>query len=112
MFSLKSTGVEMSNLASESSIAKARIEFHYAKNQYFLTPNQLLLNASCIPEIPIYIIHGSRDLTCLPENAWNLHKALPSSNIEFLHNAGHLGSEQDMIDALIRATDSLSSDLK
>jgi proline iminopeptidase len=112
MFSLKSTGIEMSNLVSKSAIAKARIEFHYAKNHYFLTPNQLLLNATCIPEIPIYIIHGSRDLTCLPENAWNLHKALPSSNIEFLHNAGHLGSEEDMIDALIRATDSLSHDLK
>ena len=112
MFSLKSTGVEMGNTVSESAIAKARIEFHYAKNHYFLTPDQLLLNASRLPDIPVYIIHGSRDLTCLPENAWILHKSLPSSNIEFLHNAGHLGSEPDMIDALVRATDSLSNDLK
>jgi proline iminopeptidase len=112
MFSLKSAGVGISNNASESAIAKARIEFHYAKNHYFLSPNQLLLNASSIPDIPIYIVHGSRDLTCLPENAWSLHKSLPSSSIEFLHNAGHLGSEQDMIDALVRATESLSNDLK
>lgn len=112
MFSLKSTAVGIGDVASESAIAKARIEFHYAKNRYFFAPNELLLNANRIPDIPIYIVHGSRDLTCLPENAWNLHQSLSSSNIEFLHNAGHLGSEKDMIDALVRATDSLSNDLK
>jgi len=36
---------------------------------------------------------------------------LPSSNVEFLHNAGHLGSEADMIDALVRATESLANNL-
>jgi proline iminopeptidase len=111
MFSLSSSGIDNSNSPVDSAIVKARLEFHYAKNQYFLTRNQLLLNAHTLLDIPTYIIHGARDLTCLPENAWNLHNALPSSNVEFLHNAGHLGSEADMIDALVRATESLANNL-
>ncbi len=111
MFSLSSPGFDNNNSVDESAIVKAKIEFHYAKNQYFLKKNELLKNIGLVPDVPISIIHGARDLTCLPENAWKLHKMLPTSTVRFLHSAGHLGSERDMVDALVQATDSLSKQL-
>jgi proline iminopeptidase len=112
MFSIDgiSTG-EPHNVNIESALVKAKIEFHYAKHTYFMTENQLLENVDKLPKVPCKIVHGARDLTCLPESAWLLHKAIPNSAITFLHSAGHLSSEKDMICALIKASDEMAVEL-
>ncbi|MHC8441847.1 MAG: prolyl aminopeptidase [Candidatus Eutrophobiaceae bacterium] len=88
-------------------IASTRIEMHYAINRYFIEDDQILSNINRLPQVPVHIIHGRHDLTCVPASSWLLHQAIPGSSAEFLHQTGHLASEPRMLDALIRASDSM-----
>ena len=92
-------------------INDVQIEMHFATNRYFIKENQILNNINNIPDIPISIIHGRRDYTCLIESSHTLHKALPNAEFILLPDAGHLGGEPAMIDALIRATDLMANKL-
>jgi pimeloyl-ACP methyl ester carboxylesterase len=89
-------------------IAKARIVTHYAFNRYFLGEQPLLAEVSKLPDVPITIVHGRRDLVCPFEAAWTLHQAIPGSRLVSVPDAGHLASEPPMIDALVAETDRLS----
>lgn len=90
---------------------EARIEVHYAHNRYFIDENQILDQIGRVPEVPITLIHGRRDLTCLPESSWLLHRALIRSRLVLLPQAGHLAGEPAMVDALIDATDQMAQSL-
>ncbi len=90
-------------------INETRIEMHYALNHYFISENQILENITKIPDVPVTIIHGRKDLTCLAETSWLLHKAMARSELIILPDAGHLASEEAMIDALIKATDKMAN---
>lgn len=81
---------------------------HYAKNRYFINENQIIENSSKIPDVPTTIIHGRKDLTCLPESSWLVHQALAGSKFILVPDAGHLASELTMIDALVTATDQMA----
>jgi len=105
--------------SDEKLINEVKIEMHYAKNRYFIKENQILDNISKIPDVPITIIHGRKDLTCLPESSWSVYQALAKSNskksanlanskIVIVSDTGHLASEPKMIDALITATDQMA----
>ncbi|MFK8066624.1 MAG: prolyl aminopeptidase [Gammaproteobacteria bacterium] len=89
-------------------IKGVQLELHYAVNEYFLKPDQLMKNIDQIPDIPVTIIHGRRDITCPMESSWQLHNAIPKSKLVILHESGHLASEPAMIDALVSATDNLT----
>lgn len=93
--------------ADAELMGKTRIELHYAQAGYFLRDDQLLDEAHRIPDVPIHLVHGQRDLTCAPEAAWALHRALPGSTLEILRTAGHLSGEAPMQDALLRAADAM-----
>ena len=97
----------------EKLINEVKIEMHYAKNNYFIKENQILDNISKIPDVPITIIHGRKDLTCLPESSWSVHQALVNSNLAnsklvIVPDAGHLAGEPAMIDALVSSTDQMA----
>ena len=93
--------------AMSSVMAKTRLEFHYAKHRYFMRENQLLDDVLRLPDVPITIIHGQRDLTCTPDAAWALHCAIPGSTLRILRTAGHLSGETLMTDALLDAADEM-----
>lgn len=93
-------------------IKETKIEMHYAINKYFIDENQIIDNVSKIPDVPITIIHGRKDLTCLPESSWLIHRALPKSKLVIVANAGHLAGESAMIDALVSATDQMADSIK
>jgi len=90
-----------------TTMAKTRIEFHYAYHAYFIAENQLLDNVHRLPDVPVSIIHGQRDLTCTPDAAWALHRALPQSTLKILRTAGHLSGESLMTEALLDAADDM-----
>ena len=96
---------------SDILLGKARIELHYAVNRYFLPENQLLAEAHRLPQVPTYIVHGQRDLTCAPEASFAVHRAIPGSRLEILRTAGHLSGEPLMTDALLRAADWVAGEL-
>jgi proline iminopeptidase len=81
------------------------MELHYAKNHYFLKENELLENCNKLTHLPITLIHGRADLMCPIESAWKLHQALPQAKYIVLPNAGHIAQGDEMIDALINATE-------
>ena len=90
--------------AGSQTVADVGIEAHYAYHRYFLAPDQILRDSGKIPGVPITIIHGRRDLTCMPEASWRLHRALPGSRLVLVPTAGHLATEAPIIDALVDAT--------
>lgn len=102
----KNEEVDINTLANQ-----VLIETHYAVSHYFIKENQILGNISQIPDVPVIIIHGRRDLTCVLETSWSLHNALPDAEFVIVPDAGHLAGEPAMIDALINATDKMTTRL-
>lgn len=49
-------------------------------------------------------MHGRYDVICPLENAWQLRRAWPASNLTIVPDAGHSASEPGTVDALVRAT--------
>ncbi len=89
-------------------INEVKIEMHYAINKYFINENHILNHISLLPDVPVTIIHGRKDLTCLPESSWSVHKSLSQSKLVIVPEAGHLASEPSMVNALISATDEMA----
>lgn len=87
------------------ALAVARIENHYFVNAGFFTPDQLMLNAGKLEQIPGIIVQGRYDVICPPQTAWELHKAWPNSELTIIADAGHAVTEPGILDQLIRATD-------
>lgn len=102
---------ELEAVPDELVLQEVSIETHYAKFNYFIEENQILNNADKLPVVPVRIVHGRRDLTCIPEASWALHRALPDSELEIIPDAGHLAADKTMCDALIRATDDMAQRL-
>ena len=77
----------------EQNLKPARIAFHYAKHKYFISGNQILRNALKIRRIPTLIVHNRMDFCCPPKQAWDLHRALPKSELLILPEYGHSSPE-------------------
>jgi proline iminopeptidase len=92
-------------------IKQARMEIHYAVNQYFIEENQILDNCSALRDIPTVIIHGRYDLVCPVEAALQLQEALPQAELMILPNGGHIAQGEEMIAALVDSTDTMAGRL-
>ena len=90
----------------------ARIECHYFINDCFLRPGQILNDTPLLRDIPGYIVHGRYDCICPLEQAWQLHRAWPGSQLSIVAGAGHSVLEPGISKALIHYTDLLASTLK
>ncbi len=90
----------------EFADAFARIECHYFMNKGFFTDDNFLLKQlHRIRHIPTVIVHGRYDVVCPVENAWELHKAFPESELHIIADAGHSLSETGITQKLIEYTD-------
>lgn len=67
----------------------ARIAFHYAGHRYFIRENQILDEIEKIRNIPALIVHNRMDFCCPPQQAWELHKAMPQSELIIIPDYGH-----------------------
>jgi len=86
--------------------AFARIECHYFTNKgFFPEDNYLLNNAELLQGIRTVIVHGRYDVICPVENAWQLHQALPGSELHIVADAGHALSEPGITAKMIEYTD-------
>lgn len=70
-------------------LTSCKISFHYAKHNYFMSGNQILRNAVKIRKMPILIVHNRMDFCCPPKQAWDLHNALPKSELLIIPDYGH-----------------------
>lgn len=90
------------------ALALATLESHFINNHYFIAENQVMDNVHKIRHIPTYIVHGRFDLVTPLACAWELHQAIPASNIRIVRDAGHSDRESGIIDALIYASKEIS----
>jgi proline iminopeptidase len=95
---------------SHKRVKQARMEVHFAKNNYFLEENQILRKCHTLKNIPSVIIHGRYDLVCPIEAGLSLYQALPDAEYIVLPNAGHVAQGEEMIDALVTATDKMATE--
>ena len=90
------------------ALALATLESHFINNHYFIEENQVMAQVNKIRHIPTYIVHGRFDLVSPLASAWELHQAIPASNLRIVRDAGHSDRESGIIDALIYATKEIS----
>jgi len=91
---------------AEFALAFARIENHYFVNGgFFEVEDQLLRDAHRIADIPGVIVHGRYDVVCPIQNAFDLHRAWPKSELLVSVTAGHSAFEEENVSALVAATD-------
>lgn len=86
------------------ALALARLEAHYMINRVFLPSDDFLLRAAAALRMPCRIVQGRYDMVCPARSAWDLHKALPGSEIRFVADAGHSASEPGLVHELVQAT--------
>ncbi len=94
---------------SAQLLNSVRIECHYLYNNYFMEENQLILNINKVIKIPIILIHGQKDLVCLPEGSQLLKRHLPTAQLKIIPSGGHLSYDPAMIAALVDATDEMGN---
>jgi proline iminopeptidase len=94
------------SVADKMALSLARLECHYCLNGLFLpSENHILENASALAGIRCRIVQGRYDMACPPVSAWELHKALPGSEIRIVPDAGHSATEPGLVRELVQATD-------
>lgn len=85
----------------------ARIESHYFVNGAFFPRSNFLLEESQqkLQNVPCRIVHGRYDMVCPFKNAWDLHKALPKSELRVMAQSGHSAFEPEILSELVQATE-------
>ncbi|QFY44153.1 prolyl aminopeptidase [Candidatus Methylospira mobilis] len=103
---------EIDARADAGYMPQTYIELHYAMNKYFIEENQILQQCHKIPKkLPVILIHGRHDVVCPPEASYLLKQRLPAAELLVLPNSGHLPMGDEMLDALVSASDRLAQRL-
>jgi len=89
------------------AVAFARIECHYFINAIFVEEAYILNHTEKIENIPTVIVQGRYDVVCPAKSAWELHKALPKSNLIMVPDAGHSMGEVSIARELVITTDKI-----
>ena len=84
-------------------LAFARLVTHYFSHAAWLEEDELLANAGRLAGIRGVIVHGRLDLAGPADVAWQLARAWPGAELQFV-NAGHTGNEQ-MIQLMLEAAE-------
>lgn len=90
------------------ALSLARIESHYFVNNIFLDHNQILRDAYRLADIPGIIVHGRYDVVCPIENAFELQRAWPRSQLRIIPDCGHAAGEPGITNALVKSTAEIS----
>jgi len=91
---------------AQAAIDRARVQLHYLSHGCFLSA-PLLSRVGALSH-PAIIVQGRRDLVCPPVTAHALHERLRGSELVMVEEGGHSAMHPAMIDALVRATDTLA----
>ena len=95
---------------SPAALSIARIESWYTDNGFFLDGDNFVLdNVHTIEHIPCRIVQGRYDVICPMISAWDLHKALPESDLRIVADGSHSPMSPGMIDELVQASEDFKS---
>ena len=87
------------------ALAYARIVTHYVCNNAWLEDHDLLAGAAVLDNIPAIMVNGRFDLQAPLGNAWELHRALPRTELVVVDDVGHAPTDQRFERALVLASD-------
>lgn len=87
---------------AEYARAFARLENHYFTHKGFVEEGHILANIRKLDGISASIVQGRFDMICPPAAAMRLHKALKSSELKLVPQAGHALSEPGITAELVR----------
>ncbi|WDR06341.1 prolyl aminopeptidase [Devosia rhodophyticola] len=87
------------------ALAFARIENHYFVHAGWMDEGQLIRDANKLADIPAVIVQGRYDVCTPAITAWELHRAWPEAEFQFVDDAGHALSQPGILHHLIEATD-------
>ncbi len=110
-----STLIQKNELIEEFSDSKFALAFALIENHYFINKgwfeeeNQLINNIDIIRSIPSVIVQGRYDVVCPMRTAMELSEAWPEAEMIVAPSSGHSAFEEEITDALIRATDKFGS---
>ncbi len=110
-----STLIQKTELIEEFSDSKFALAFALIENHYFINKgwfekeNQLINNIDIIRSIPSVIVQGRYDVVCPMKTAMELSEAWPEAEMIVAPSSGHSAFEEEITDALIRATDKFGS---
>ncbi len=76
---------------TEKQLTSNRIYMHYEAHKFFLKSDTILDNINKIKDIPTIIIHNRLDMVCPFKGAYDLHKAMPDSQLIIVPEFGHCG---------------------
>lgn len=94
---------------TDNMVNQAGMELNFARHRYFVEENQILENCEVLQDIPATIIHGRQDMVCPFESGYSLAQALPQAELIGLPNSGHIAQGEEMVDALVKATDKFAA---
>ncbi|MBD3170276.1 MAG: prolyl aminopeptidase [candidate division Zixibacteria bacterium] len=90
----------------KTSMSIGRIECYYTINNFFMkSDNYLLENINNMRGIPVRIVQGRYDIICPVQSAWDLHKALPDSELVIVPNGAHSPMDEGMAGELVKAAE-------
>lgn len=98
---------ETDSLITKTLLKQVRMELHYAKNDYFIIENEVIENCDALQHIPAIIVHGRHDLVCPIEAGLSLSQRLPHAEFKVLQRSGHIAGGEEMVNALVEATDKM-----
>ena len=98
-----SEGAGLTGDAAQTQVDKYRVQAHYLTNGCFWGDVALLDRTAALAQIPTAILHGRLDWICRPSAAWELHRRLPGSRLQWLDNSGHSPFEPAMARAQTEA---------
>ena len=93
-----------------TSIQRARVHFHYAVNQFFLSEQGVCADLNRLQGIPIYAVHGLQDGACRHSAIIELAEQLPTMQVLSV-TAGHGLHERAMQQGLQQMTMALAQHL-
>jgi proline iminopeptidase len=82
------------------TLGTARTFMHYARHNFFIEENQILMNLGKMTHLPGFLVHGRWDAICLPEMAYLVHRAWPNSELQMIPTGGHSPYETSMKEAI------------
>jgi len=95
-----------SMMEPKSAVVIARIECHFTYHNFFMkSDNHLLEQIEKAREIPCRLVQGRHDVICPPISAWDLHKALPGSDLRIVPDGAHSPLDPGMIHELVQASE-------
>ena len=94
--------------AAQVQVDKYRVQSHYLTHGCFWSDVGLLERVGALAQLPIAILHGRLDWVCRPSAAWELHRSLPGSRLQWCDDSGHSPFEPAMARAQSEAMSQFS----